>query len=65
MKRISRLRKRGDFETEERREVLRELRSKRHRRMIVTVSSSIAILLAGMGAMGARVPLLPLVLSLL
>jgi len=65
VKRISGLKKPDDFETEKQREALRELRSKRHRRMIVTVSSSTAILLAGLGAAGLRVPLLPLVLSLL
>ncbi|HET7510242.1 MAG TPA: hypothetical protein VFJ65_08355 [Solirubrobacterales bacterium] len=65
MKRISEIKKHDDFDTEERREALRELRSKRHRRMIVTVSSSTAILLAGLGTMGLRVPLLPLMLSLL
>ncbi|MFL5898514.1 MAG: hypothetical protein ACJ76D_08645 [Solirubrobacterales bacterium] len=65
MKRVSRIRKPGDFNTEERRERLRELRSKRHRRMMVTVSSSIAIVLTGLGAAGVRMPLLPLMLSLL
>lgn len=65
MKRVSRIKRSDDFNTEERRERLRELRSERHRRMIVTVSSSIAIVLAGLGAAGVRLPVLPLMLSLL
>jgi hypothetical protein len=65
MKRVSVIKKPDDFKTEEQREKLRELRSKRHRRMIITVSSSITLILAGLGASGMRLPLLPLMLSLL
>ncbi|MDX6634282.1 MAG: hypothetical protein QOF06_485 [Solirubrobacterales bacterium] len=65
MKRVSKIKEPAEFDTETRREMLRELRSQRHRRNVVTISMSIAIMVCAAGTTGLRVPLLPFVVSLL
>jgi len=65
MKRVSSINKPDEFETETRREMLRELRSQRRRRNLVTIASCVAMVVCAVGTAGMRVPLLPLVSSLL
>jgi len=63
MKRVSRIEDPEDFTIEIRRERLRKERSDRHRRMILSIAWSIAIVLCGLGATGFKAPILPLVLN--